>query len=181
MTSDQVGYICGLMLRLSKLRELLPAFIFRLNRCDKHDRGFVLTIMRALSGAGSSASLSPDMPADMNELLYNNIKYSEMWDEYVTLGTMRQRDAASHFMAASLSDYLLAKRYEGFSVTHTEGQWLVGPYPVETPYTYPRDRYYDGFPETKSNVLVMNGLLVRPSTPWHTATMYMVAIHVDAR
>eukprot|EP01046_Picozoa_sp_COSAG06_P002010 COSAG06_NODE_68_length_26072_cov_68.140377_1_plen_58_part_10 len=58
------------MLLFPKLRELLPAFIFRLNRCDKHDRGFVLTIMRALNGAGSSASLSPDMPADMNELLY---------------------------------------------------------------------------------------------------------------
>ena len=161
VTGEQVKSIYGLMLQMSSLRELLPAFVFRLNRCDKLDRGFILTILKALQGGGTGASLSPDMPADMNELLYNNIKYSEMWDENVTLDTMRQRGKQGHFTRSMLYDYLLAKRYEGFSVTDHDGTEVVSAIPTDNPYTYPRDQFYNSFPVTKSNVLVMNGLLVR--------------------
>ena len=77
LTSEQLASISGMMLQNSLLRELLPAFIFRLNRCDKHDRGFILQVILAMSGTRwPFASASPDMPADLNTLLYNNIKFS---------------------------------------------------------------------------------------------------------
>lgn len=160
------------MLQMSKLRELLPAFVFRLNRCNELDRGFILTILKALQGGENGASLSPDVPADMNELLYNNIKYSEMWNENVTYNTMRQRGKKGHFTRSLLYDYLLAKRYNGFSVTVQDG--TVSTVPTDKPYTYPRDDYYNRFPETKSNVLVMNGLLVSGEITRHCAQQLII-------
>lgn len=161
ITSEVVASWCGQMLRTSSLRELLPAFIYRLNRCDKHDRGFILTVFEALAGTRyRGASASPDMPADHNELLYNNIKFSELWDADVSLGTIRERDAQSHFMGKLTEDYLLAQKYAGYPVTNVDGTWRIGAWAVESAKTYPHDQYYDQFPETKSNVLVMNGLLV---------------------
>ena len=45
-------------------------------------------------------------------------------------------------------------------------QLLFADYPSgEDPITYPRDRYFDTFPDTRSNVLVMSGEL-DPQTPW---------------
>ena len=85
-----------------------------------------------------------------------------MWDTEVTLETVRERDARSHFMGKKIGAYLLAQTYAGYPVSYTDHRWLIGSFAVGPHYTYPQDQYYDRFPrETKSNVLVMNGLLVR--------------------
>ena len=72
----QLKAVTGQLLSSSVARVLLPAFIYRLDRCDKHDRGFVLTVLSLFGlGSGGASGYSPDEPADMNQLLYR--KFSD--------------------------------------------------------------------------------------------------------
>ena len=75
LTSDMLADICGMMLQEPSQRPPLAAFIFRLDRCTKLDRGFIMDVLTTAGplGAGGASAGSPDQPYgyvdDTNELL----------------------------------------------------------------------------------------------------------------
>ena len=71
LTSDKLANICGMMLQEPSQRPLLAAFIFRLNRCTKLDRGFIMNVLIDLGWSNPlryESAGSPDQPQD-NQLL----------------------------------------------------------------------------------------------------------------
>jgi hypothetical protein len=155
-SSDRIARVSGDMLTDASLRMLLPAFIYRLDRCNDEDRAFVLTVLSFLKFLQESRN--PDIPQDNDDLLKKNIVYSEMYtaapldDPWGDLERTRRQNAANHFSDTGIYDF--------------EESLLFADFPSgQHPIAYPHDGYFDKFPDTLSHVLVMNGML-DPQTPW---------------
>jgi hypothetical protein len=156
--SEMLKVVSNIMLSDKTQRVLLPALIYRLNRCNEGDIAFVLSVMIKFFGYSPLNMLSPDAPVDPNKLLYYNIKFSELYiddplaDPWGDEEEIKRQHAGNHFAHSGLDDWRLSLVFAGFpSATH--------------PIAYPRDGFYDSFPETRSDVLVMNGML-DPQTPY---------------
>jgi pimeloyl-ACP methyl ester carboxylesterase len=166
--SDLLKDLSGNMIQGSTLRPLLPAMIYRLDRCNKQDRAFLLNLLINNFGVAlvdlMPAARSPDQPADTNDLLYDLIKYSELWALSpldLTLGDMVEQNQKTHFSDSALRDWVLSIAFAGYNFSSTGAAGMS----VHSPFTYPRDSFFNAFPETSSNVLIMNGLL-DPQTPF---------------
>jgi hypothetical protein len=120
MDTAMLKQITGTMLTSQSYRWLLAPFIYRLDRCNKHDEGFVLTIMNLLFGENllETGFMGVDQPLDHNDVLYDVIKYSELWEDEVTdvtLATLQKENAGNHFSDASLHDWLLSMVFAGYT------------------------------------------------------------------
>jgi hypothetical protein len=87
----------------------------------------------------------------------------------ITRDTFAQEAAATHFEGSQEAARQLSMALGGC----TEGARTC----TGRKYTYARDRFFDTFPATKSNVLVMNGLL-DPQTPAQSGDVQYAGIEV---
>lgn len=146
LDGDTVGAVLGALAFYFPLRDLMPALVHRLERCDTPDVDAVSSLLSALYGL----ELPGNDGAGASDVLFFHVALSEMWYAPDDAPTQDEVVAAFHALTVStgLETWLAARLSE----------WP----------TYPRDAFDDVVPAYDGPLLMLQGGL-DPATPWEQA------------
>lgn len=150
MTPDVMRYILNYLNFYHPLHSMIPAAIYRLDRCTEDDAWAFYNMYRVLFGDDGSII---DTTGSWSMVLNFNISYSELWntDEWENEDAMREYwleiDQQALFGASGVEiNYAQKQRFPAYNDT----------------------TYDDGWAETTIPILMLQGVL-DPATPWSRA------------
>jgi hypothetical protein len=140
MDADFLKMLLGSLLMSQETRILIPAILYRLDRCNEND---VLLLSDFIERTKEIIAEKPTCPSPNSIILQKHIVYSEMWGlGNITRERMQKIFDSAHFATGTV-DYQLA-----------EPEWPK----------YNQDQYFNKSFSTDSKVILMNGD-VDPQTP----------------
>jgi len=140
ISSAQLRTVLGTLLLTLPTRELIPAIIYRLKRCDPDVD--VPTLKYFFSIMLASENVTQMCVPTFSQLLQDNIGFSELWAVNLSSATYDQLYAMFNKTYMATGGYLMAKTLE------------ISQYPRYTP-----DAYFNKAPKPQVPVLLLNGNL----------------------